>query len=61
MAPGGKFSVQPLYLQVRNLLAERIASGVWVPGSMLPNEMDLARELGVSSRHRTQGAGQPGE
>jgi GntR family transcriptional regulator len=48
MAPGGKFSVQPLYLQVRNLLAERIASGVWVPGSMLPNEMDLARELGVS-------------
>jgi GntR family transcriptional regulator len=48
MAPGGKFSVEPLYLQVRNLLAQRIASGVWVPGSMLPNEMDLARELGVS-------------
>jgi GntR family transcriptional regulator len=44
----GKFSIEPLYLQVRNLLAQRIASGVWAPGSMLPNEMELARELGVS-------------
>ena len=48
MAPRGKFSVEPLYVQVRNLLAQRIASGVWAPGSMLPNEMELARELGVS-------------
>ena len=35
--------------KVRNLLAQRIAGGVWPPGSMLPNEMELARELGVSS------------
>ena len=49
MAPRGKFSVEPLYVQVRNLLAGRIASGVWPPGSMLPNEVELARELGVSS------------
>jgi GntR family transcriptional regulator len=49
MGPRGKFSIEPLYLQVRNLLAQRIASGVWPPGSMLPNELELARELGVSS------------
>jgi GntR family transcriptional regulator len=48
MAPRGKFSTEPLYVQVRNLLAQRIANGVWAPGSMLPNEMDLARELHVS-------------
>jgi GntR family transcriptional regulator len=49
MALRGKFSTEPLYVQVRNLLAQRIASGVWAPGAMLPNEIDLARELHVSS------------
>jgi GntR family transcriptional regulator len=49
MGPRDKFSIEPLYVQVRNLLAQRLASGVWPPGSMLPNEMELARELGVSS------------
>lgn len=48
MAPRGKLSTEPLYTQVRNLLAQRIARGVWPPGSMLPNEGELARELGVS-------------
>jgi GntR family transcriptional regulator len=48
MSPPGKFSIEPLYLQARNLLAQRIASGVWAPGTMLPNETELARELGVS-------------
>jgi GntR family transcriptional regulator len=38
-----------LYLQVRDALTERIASGEWVPGFALPNEGDLAREVGVSS------------
>ena len=40
--------IEPLYTQVRNLLAKRIAAGIWTPGSMLPNEIELARELGVS-------------
>lgn len=39
----------PLFLQVSNLVIEGIASGVWRPGSALPNEQDLARELGVSA------------
>ena len=41
-------SRRPLYAQVCDLLAERIASGIWKPGSTLPNEQDLAREIGVS-------------
>ena len=40
---------RPLYLQVCDLLAERIAAGEWKPGGILPNEVDLARELGVST------------
>jgi len=43
------FSTEPLYLQVRRLLAEQIARSVWAPGAMLPNELELARELGVSA------------
>ncbi|MBO0763865.1 MAG: GntR family transcriptional regulator [Hyphomicrobiaceae bacterium] len=39
----------PLYLQVCELLARQIASGVWAPNASLPNELELARDLGVSS------------
>jgi GntR family transcriptional regulator len=39
----------PLYLQVCELLARQIASGVWKPNAALPNELELARELGVST------------
>jgi GntR family transcriptional regulator len=49
MASRDKFSTEPLYVKVRKLLAQRIADGHWVPGSMLPNEIELAHELGVSS------------
>jgi GntR family transcriptional regulator len=43
-----QLSVQPIYLQVRHVLAERIAKGDWKPGANIPNETDLAREFGVS-------------
>jgi GntR family transcriptional regulator len=36
-------------LQVRDALVERIATGEWKPGFAVPNEGDLARDLGVSS------------
>jgi GntR family transcriptional regulator len=39
---------KPLYARVRELLRERIRSGALRPGSALPNEFALARELGVS-------------
>jgi GntR family transcriptional regulator len=38
-----------LYLQVRDVLAERIANGTWKAGAPIANECDLARELGVSA------------
>jgi GntR family transcriptional regulator len=43
------FKNRALYLQVRDALSQRIASGEWMPGFALPNEGDLAREVGVSS------------
>jgi GntR family transcriptional regulator len=44
-----RFFHRPLYLQVRDDLAQRIATGAWKPGHTLPNEIELAQELGVSS------------
>jgi GntR family transcriptional regulator len=49
MLPTNRFSTRPLYLQLRDALAERIAHGEWKPGTAIPNESDLAREFGVSS------------
>ena len=49
MALPDRPSRRALYLQVRDLLTERIARGTWKAGSQIPNEMDLAREVGVSS------------
>ena len=40
---------EPLYLQVCDLLTRQIASGAWKPNATLPNELELARELGVST------------
>jgi GntR family transcriptional regulator len=34
---------------VRDALVERIATGVWKPGFAVPNEGELARDLGVSA------------
>lgn len=42
------FSNRPLYLQVRDAVADRIATGAWKPGVSIPNEGELAREFGVS-------------
>jgi GntR family transcriptional regulator len=39
---------RPIYLQVCDLLTERIASGEWKLGQAIPNEVELARQLGVS-------------
>ena len=47
--PVARFSKDPLYLQVRDSLAKRIGAGEWKPHDMLPNEIELARELGVSA------------
>jgi GntR family transcriptional regulator len=38
----------PLYRQVKQILVQRIASGVWRPGELVPAEPKLGQELGVS-------------
>lgn len=48
MQDNSKFQVRPLYLQVRDALLERIKDGRWKPGTNLPSEIDLYRQLGVS-------------
>ncbi|WP_072369775.1 GntR family transcriptional regulator [Hyphomicrobium sp. NDB2Meth4] len=40
---------QPLYCQVANELIGLIAKGAWKPGQVIPNEIELARKLGVST------------
>ena len=39
---------QPLYVQVQALITRRIGDGVWRPGDLLPTEIELAAEYGVS-------------
>lgn len=43
-----KPDARPLYEQVREALFRRIHTGAWAPGAALPNEFQLADELGVS-------------
>lgn len=38
----------PLYYQLKQLLVERIASGEWQPGYMLPTEEQLQEQYGLS-------------
>lgn len=48
MRHASKFSIRHLYLQVRDALAQEIATGTRKAGALLPNEIDLSREFGVS-------------
>lgn len=37
-----------LYMQIKELLVAKIGSGEWLPGNVIPSEVNLAREFGVS-------------
>lgn len=41
-------AAQPLYAQVEAIFIDRIRTGVWRPGQLIPSEFELAREIGVS-------------
>jgi DNA-binding transcriptional MocR family regulator len=43
-----RFSIRPLYLQVRDVIAQRIVDGEWKPHTAIPSGSELAREFGVS-------------
>jgi GntR family transcriptional regulator len=47
-AKPGTAAAQPLYSQVKTLMTQRIGSGSWKPGEMIPNEFQLAAEFNVS-------------
>lgn len=42
------FAYKPLYVQVRDTLVRRLIDGQWQPGQLIPSEIELAREIGVS-------------
>lgn len=41
-------SATPVYVQVANLIAERIAAGTYLPDRPIPSETHLQQELGVA-------------
>jgi len=43
-----KAAPEPIYLQIKNLIAKRIESGEWRAGQKLPSENDLVNALEVS-------------
>jgi GntR family histidine utilization transcriptional repressor len=43
-----KAAPEPIYLQIKNRIQQRIASGEWQPGQKLPSENDLVNALDVS-------------
>jgi GntR family transcriptional regulator len=47
MLTTGKGSIS-LYMQIKELLTAKVGKGEWLPGSIIPSEINLARELGVS-------------
>jgi GntR family transcriptional regulator len=43
----GQPELKPLYLQIQEMLIQRVVDGEWGPGEMLPSEMRLASEYNV--------------
>ena len=43
-----KAAPEPIYLQIKKTIQQRIASGEWLAGQKLPSENDLVVALGVS-------------
>jgi len=48
MEGGPRLATQPLHVQLRKLLVQRIVEGTWRPGDVIPNENELAREFNLS-------------
>ena len=46
--PKQRPAFQPLYLQIKQMLIQRVLTGEWRPAQMLPSEMKLADEYQVS-------------
>ena len=42
------FAYKPLYMQVKESLVGYLIDGTWQPGQLIPSEIELARQTGVS-------------
>ena len=60
MNPARRDGDRPLYAQVRERLIERIRSGDWKPGQLIPNEFEIAAEFGVSQGTARKAIGDSG-
>lgn len=47
-APAAALGFNPLYMQVKQRMLDRMLSGAWSPGMLLPSEQQIAAEIGVS-------------
>jgi GntR family transcriptional regulator len=47
-APLNRYSAEPLYVQLKNIIEERIESGEWKPNSMIPSENELSSMYKIS-------------
>ena len=45
----------PKYFRIKQAVLERIASGAWTPGAMIPSEVELCREFRRQPNDRSQG------
>lgn len=48
MTKGDNSAFKPLYSRIKDALLQRLVSGEWPPGTLLPSEIALAAEYGVS-------------
>ncbi len=48
MTKAGSSAFKPLYARIKDALLQRLVSGEWPPGALLPSEIALAAEYGVS-------------
>ncbi|GAB6907223.1 Transcriptional regulator, GntR family [Desulfosarcina cetonica] len=52
-----KTSYLPAYVQLANILKQRISAGIYEPGSRLPSEASLAKHFGLSAMTARQAVG----
>jgi GntR family transcriptional regulator len=48
MGSVSSLNTKPMYMQLRDLMAQRISTREWSPAAPIPNEFELAREFQVS-------------
>ncbi|MBC8503804.1 MAG: GntR family transcriptional regulator [Chloroflexi bacterium] len=53
-----KKSPLPIYYQLREILREKVVSGEWIPGTMIPSERELSEQYEISRMTARQALGE---